>query len=700
MAKVIARVSGIALKPGISKNRRLYTREAVAGMVTDAQDRIQSGGGLTLTDRTPPDGDVLTQKTHHGANDDSTRVIGRITGMSLDENGNARFTADLADTPHGRTIASLLDTSDGTPPFLKGVSIRGAWTGNIRQIPGSDGEPLSTGDGLQLRGLDYTGTPGVPGAQVDGFEWAAATPPQRPGETADGRELIYESVTEALVTAITEETTAAEVTPPATETTAGPAGISEALTGEVRAALRALLPWEASPALSKRDSGLAGAGRVWADPGYQSDKKQRYDLSTKANSKSAWSFINQADNAKAYTPAQLKRVKGRIIKALKGFGVTVAAEGWVIEPAFQVTEALAEYMGSDPSMAGSWSVCASNGPVSMQLSSYCMDPADLGVILRAAADAAGKALAALDPDMDGDVDVPGVGDGSDTDGDAGETAPVPAAVTPAEREDPEEEPVTETGTEDPATTPAAATKEEEEPAMSEPTPQETAAGQAPAATPTAPAGNTVTVDRSALESMLAEAVAAGRRQGKKERKAAEAAAALAAAVSAATPAAPAAATETAPPAPAAVPAAPVVPVVAEASDEDTARLVREGVAARLAAEGITAAPAVQESREQAIRRLVDEEYVKAKQDLVASGRIVVQRTGLSVDGAVDEHRTPPAVPGTEAAQGVHPATGFPTTWPGGGAKQPHEWTSEELTKYGGATLDNYVMGSRAVLQMP
>lgn len=725
MAKVIARVSGVALKPGISRNRRLYTKTAIARMVADAHDRIESGN-MPLTDQTP---EPISQLTHHQAGDDSTRLIGRVTSLSLDGEGNARFTADIADTPHGRTIASLLDTSDGQPPFLRNVSIRGAWNGPTRQILGGDGEPVTTGDAVSLNGIDYTGTPGVPGAQVDGFEWATPAAYPHPGETADGRVLIYESVTEALVTVITEETSPAEVTPaPQPGASESPPGPAETAAAEARAALSAMLPGgspvvlrngivsEASVPMSKRDSGLAGAGKVWADPGYQADKKQRYDLSTKDNAKAAWSYIHQADNAKAYTAAQLKRVKGRIIKALKKFGVTVATEGWTIEPAFQVSESLTEFMGGDPSRAGSWSVCASNGPVTLNLSSYCMDPADLDVILRAAADAACKALAALDPDMDGDVDVPGVGPNSDTDGDAGETVPAPPpSPVPAPREttappavseaadtEPDEDPAEESAADNPATIPAAAPQKEEESAMSETAPQETAAGQAPAATSTpAPAVATLTMDRATLESMLAEAVAAGREQGKKERKAELAAQAAAAAAAAAAPAAPAPPAETAaaaPAAPAPAAAVPAAPAVAEASEEDTARLVREGVAALLAADGITV-PA-QETREQQITRLVQEEYTRVKQQMVADGRVVVERKGLSADGEVNEHRTPPAVPGTEAAQGVHPLTGFPTTWPGGGAKQPHEWTSEELTKFGGATLDHYVMGSRAVTELP
>src|SRR5262249_43981839 len=118
------------------------------------------------------------------------------------------------------------------------------------------------------------------------------------------------------------------------------------------------------------------------------------------------------------TTAQLKRVKARIVKALKKFGVTVAAEGWTVEPVFQVTESIAEHYG-DPSTCGSFSLRASNGPIDVCISSSSMDPADLDVILRAAADSASQALAALDPDMDGDIDVPGA-DAEDTDGDAGQ----------------------------------------------------------------------------------------------------------------------------------------------------------------------------------------------------------------------------------------------------------------------------------------
>ena len=51
---------------------------------------------------------------------------------------------------------------------------------------------------------------------------------------------------------------------------------------------------------------------TYADPGYQKDGKKRYPLDTAAHCKAAWSYINQAGNASAYTPEQLSAIKGRI----------------------------------------------------------------------------------------------------------------------------------------------------------------------------------------------------------------------------------------------------------------------------------------------------------------------------------------------------------------------------------------------------
>lgn len=479
----IATITGTAIRPGISKNNRKYTAEAIGRAAARAQARID-GGGMPLT-----------MLTHHGADDDSTRIVGRITSMSHEADGSARYTAEIADTAHARDILSLVS---GETPALAGVSIRGAWVGRVRRENDPDAGMVETGDDLELDGLDFTRKPGVEGAGIDTVAPTGAEPRESDGAA---RIPISESAPEATVT-ITE----------ADDTT---------------------------------------DGGPFADPGYQADKEKRYDLSTKAKAKAAWSYISQADNARMYTSAQLKRVKGRIVKALKGFGVTVAtAEGWLIDPAAQLTESLAECWGMDSSTPGSLYLSLTNGPTTVSISSSILDPHDLGLVGRAAMAGACDALLALDPDMDADIDVPGA-DAEDTDGDM-ETAQSP---------DPIESAPTTSAPEPPAADPV----QEEEPAMAESIPT----------TPAASPGVHLTDDqfKALLAAITPQAIPA------------------AAPVEAAPVPTPAA-VEAAPAAAPAVEAAPAAaPVVAESADERMGRLIAEGIAAALPA-------AVQEHVEQ------------------------------------------------------------------------------------------------------
>jgi len=349
VAARIGTITGIALVPGVSRNGRLYTAEAIGRAAKRAQARIDE------------DGDPLTMLTHHAADDDSTQIVGRLTSVRQLEDGSAAYTADLADTDEARDIAKLVDPNKG-PAYLRGVSIRGAWVGKVRRQPGPSGAQVETADDLELDGLDFTRKPGVVGARVDSFTPEAAS---APAETAPGcRVLITESVQEALVTTTTEADTPKAETP------------------------------------------VPGGG-PYADPGYQADKKKRYPIDTKARAKAAWSYVNQADNARLYTSAQLKRIKQRITKALKSFGVQVATqEGWLIEPAAQVTEALAECWDMDQPQ-GSLYLSLTNGPTTVTVSSYLLDAHDLDLVGRAAMAGACNALLQLDPDMDADIDIPG-----------------------------------------------------------------------------------------------------------------------------------------------------------------------------------------------------------------------------------------------------------------------------------------------------
>lgn len=516
MAARIGTITGIALIPGVSRNGRLYTAENIGLAVKRAQARIDE------------DGAPLSMLTHHAADDDSSQIVGRLTGITQLEDGSAAYTADLADTDEARNIASLVDTRKG-PAFLKGVSIRGAWLGKVRRESGPDGTPVETAPDLEIDGLDFTRKPGVLGARVDTYTPTGTAPAE---SASDGRVLITESVQEALVTATIEETD--------------------------------------SP---KAQTPVPGGG-PYADPGYQADKKKRYPIDTKARAKSAWSYVNQADNARLYTSAQLKRIKQRITKALKGFGVTVAtAEGWLIDPATAVTEALAECWDMDSRPAGDLYISLTNGPTSVTVSSRLLDPHDLDLVGRAAMAGACNALLQLDPDMDADVDVPGA-PGEDTDDDmasgdgtataAGAPCPcncgcaIPAipGACPCGCEScvhcmAEDDDAMETAPQTPAPeTPAAETPtQEKEPAMAEST--TTPAAETP--------GSTDGID--AL--------------GAKIDKLSDA---LAGFVTAMTPA-PAAAESA--PAETVAEAAPAAPEVTESEDQRIARLVAEGVASAL-----------------------------------------------------------------------------------------------------------------------
>jgi hypothetical protein len=377
----IATVTGTAIRPGISKNNRKYTIEAIGRMVDRAQVRLA-------------DGDMpLTTLTHHEAGDDSTRIVGRITRIAQEADGSVSYDAEITDTAHGRDILSLVS---GPSPVLKGVSIRGAWLGPVRRESGPDGSTVETADDLELDGLDYTRKPGVPGAAIASVVLAGAEPRESDGMS---RVPIAESAPEATVT-ITETATA-----------------------------------EAGP---------------HADLGYLGEP--RLPVGTRTQAKASWLALCESTTARQYTAAQLKRVKDRAAKALRGHGVARTEEGWLVDPAAPVTEVLAECWDMAPDRADVY-LSLTNGPTTITVSSRLLDPHDLDAVGRAAMAGACAALVAIDPDMDADIDLAGA-PVEDADDDMGETAPADALPqTPAP-----ETPAAETPT------------QEKEPAMAESTP--------------------------------------------------------------------------------------------------------------------------------------------------------------------------------------------------------------------------------------
>jgi hypothetical protein len=609
MAKAVAYVSGVALAPGVSRNNRLYTRDAIAGAVKRAQVRLEDGAR------------PINMYTHHETTN-TRELVGRITRIWQEDDGSAKYVAAIADTGTGRDIASLVNPEGDEPAFLRGVSIRGNWVGATRRERGPDGTLCEAGSDLEIGRLDWTSDPGVLTAGVDSFRYADTDD----GESGE-RYAISESAPEALLeTAIAEEATPAPLVP-----------------GGVREALRSLfgeaISGGSTPPVHKRDSGLSDdTGRKYADPGYQADHRQRYDISTKAKAKAAWSYVNQADNAKAYSAAQLKRVKGRIRAALKGFGVAVAAEGWSVEAPLLITEALVEYYGGDPESCGSYSLSATNGPTTVTVCSYGLDPAELRMVLAQACTAASAALCSIDPDMDGDIDIPGAEAEDDDNGAAalrGESAEDTAALVAELAVS--RTAAAETASDSPAPEPDAAHPEGTEvPAVSETTTQE-AAGTATAAAPAS-----IAIPQDVMDEALRKAA----------KKAAKKALAAKAAESA--------------------PAAPVTEAKAETDDERIARIVE----ARLAA----ARPqAVAETEDERINRIVEARLVAEKQALTESGG------GPGRKGLVTEHS------GGTASSGEVPAD-FPMK---DGRMIPSEQWTEPQRRAVGAQLEQYVLGSRA-----
>jgi hypothetical protein len=342
--------TGTFLYPGVSLNNCLYTKELIGKAVERMQARIAD-----------PDGLPITMRTHHAAGDNSHLIVATVLRATQAPDGSARYEARWYDTAPARDIAALVQPPDGGPPGLKSVSIHGYFLGETSMVD-VDGRPAMTGEDLEIDSIDFTATPGVVQALID-----SPDRPQPPTESAPataGRTPIAETWEVPVATVITEE--AATPVPEAAPAPTGP----------------------------------------FADPGYQQDKQKRHPLDTKARAKAAWSYIHQPDNASLYTSAQLKRIKDKIRKALKNFGVTVSAENWLIETAAPVTESLAECWDM-ASTGGDIYISLTNGPTTVSVTSRLIDAHDLQAVGLAAMTGAVGTLTALDPDLDDDIDVEG-----------------------------------------------------------------------------------------------------------------------------------------------------------------------------------------------------------------------------------------------------------------------------------------------------
>jgi hypothetical protein len=172
--KPLATIDGVMLTPGVSKNNRLYTRDAIGRAVARMRERLQDPTGLPIV-----------MRTHHEAGDNSRLIVGRITDVTQQPDGSAAYKAHLYNTDAGRDIGTLIDPK---APALKSTSVHGYWIGPIeRHRQGAD--TIETADDLEVDAIDFTASPGVTGAQIRSVAFESVSKSAADGaaitETAD-----------------------------------------------------------------------------------------------------------------------------------------------------------------------------------------------------------------------------------------------------------------------------------------------------------------------------------------------------------------------------------------------------------------------------------------------------------------------------------------------------------------------------------
>jgi hypothetical protein len=146
-------IGGTFIRPGISKNNRLYTSEAIGKAVVRMQEQLKSPKGL-----------LITMAPSHGKayEDNALDTVGRVTKVWQEKDGSAKWTADIANTTQGRDIATLAHGK-----FIRPVSIRGGWMEKPTVSEDENGREITTASDMSIVGIDFTHRPGVEGAEVD-----------------------------------------------------------------------------------------------------------------------------------------------------------------------------------------------------------------------------------------------------------------------------------------------------------------------------------------------------------------------------------------------------------------------------------------------------------------------------------------------------------------------------------------------------
>ena len=355
----VATIRGTLLKPGVSKNKRLYTSENIKSAAQSANSDLSAGKTLNM------------YTTHDAAaKDDPMALVGKFTKVWQEDDGSLKFEADVPNTTTGRDYANL--THGG---FQRTISIRGGW-GSTPTIEDFDGQKVLTAPTLRLGGADGTASPGVEGATIEGIDFLESF------VESDGHfdPAVFLDITESVEVTLEPFTEEVSFNIPSMD------DIVERVLDAVSGVFEADDP--------KKPYGDV----TYADPGYQADKKKRYPLDSEQHVKAAWSYINVASNASKYSSNQLARIKGKIKSAAKKYGISISE--WYDDFVGGILESL-EVAGISEMYA---SMTVSNGDGSVTTNGYANDGSDLLKVAHRIALAAIMGMYFIDPDQDGDID--------------------------------------------------------------------------------------------------------------------------------------------------------------------------------------------------------------------------------------------------------------------------------------------------------
>lgn len=357
----LASISGVALTPGMSRNRRLYTPEIIAKAAARMQERLADPAGLPIV-----------MRTHHEAGDDSAKIVGRVKSVKVDNNKALRYEADLYDTFHGQEIAGLVTPEQ---PALRSVSIHGYWIGDTRQVQTAEGL-ATTADDLEIDAIDFTASPGVDGALIDNGSKKAT-------ESGGVLRTPISEAMEASVTLTEEGSGWADITQEREE---------HRMSDDVREY------WVQEAKYSADDmKSMVSKGQAMKN----ASGEPSYPIADISDLKKA---IRAVGRGKAGHDAIRKHIIARA-KALKATSLIPDnwnSDGSMKESAVKLGE-ITEYYGDMDSGGGAgFCIDAYAGPLSVTVRG-CVSPDELRFVAQRAAQAALDTILTMDPDQDGDL---------------------------------------------------------------------------------------------------------------------------------------------------------------------------------------------------------------------------------------------------------------------------------------------------------